>query len=446
MKPKRSGYLHSLAFEEGEFERSQALLETTSAPLGVILANTVGEALRANLSRDVAKNWISEADVVLQTMLADASMADEATRQAVKEMQRSLSESPQLSDEAVASEIRACSEELAQLVLSHWFAELHTLTITSDGFPLNTNMLPGTRSIEAVLDGLDFSAFGVNLPSVALAVRDYREMLIGQANKGVIEFAPQLFVVFDAADHEHPFRCFSSEDDARSAQAKSADLKAARAAGQTDPVLSGVTASALETKIKRLAETIRAVRRATLPMMPDGGVDLLTLANAAGALVSGASFPSGSSNASRQYGLDAKWRLAQEPVEMLLVESVGLGVDIFSTGLSVNMYEAQDILSAQSDSIRSLLFCYAGARGVNPNAALDIYAVTVAAGVECQFAPIDADLSGIMGMANASEHDFVQVMSLAHGVSSTIAEKLMSDSRAGAARMASLMNEVWADG
>lgn len=431
MKPKRSGYLHSLAFEEGEFERSQALLETTSAPLESILANTVGEALRANLSRDVAKNWISDADVVLRTMLADASMADEATCRAVEEMQHSLRESPQLSEEAVASEIRACSEELAQLVLSHWFAELHTLTITSDGFPLNTNMLPGTRSIEAVLDGLDFSAFGVTLPSVALAVRDYREMLIGQANKGVIEFAPQLFVVFDATDHEHPFRCFSSEDDARSAQAKS--------------VISSVTVPSPKTKIKRLIETIRAVRQATLPMMMEGEVDLLALANAAGALVNGASLPSNSSNASRKYGVVAKCRSAQEFAEMLLIESVGLGVDIFSTGLSANRNKAQDILSAQSDSIRSLLFCYAGARGVNPNTALDIYAVTVAAGIECQFGQIDADLAGITGVANASAQDFVQLMSRAHGVSSTIAEQLMSDSRAGAARMACPMNDVLAD-
>lgn len=428
MKPKRNGYLYSLAFEEGEFERSQALLEATLAPLASTLAASVGEALRSNLSKDIAEDWVSKANDVLKMMLSDASEGDEGVAQTISEMRHALSESPRLSDETIAAEIRACSEELAQLVLSHWFAELQTLTIPSDGIPLNANMLPGTRSIEAILDGLDFGAFGVTLPTVALAVRAYRDLLIGRANKGVIEFAPQLHIVLDPANSDHPFRCFSSESDARA--------KRVAATTASEMVLSR------EARKNRLVETIKAIRQATLPPETKAKVDLTTLANAVGSLMRETSFYPSRSNL--QYSVIENCRTPQEDAERFLVQSVGLGVDIFSTGLSADLLEAKNLLSANSDSIRSLLFCYASARGVNTDAAADIYTVTVAAGVECQFGQIDADV--VREMIDASAQDFGQVITNAYGVSSTTAEQLMRDSRTGMDYMAGpLMGEAWAD-
>lgn len=446
MKPKRSGYLYSLAFEEGEFERSQALLETTLAPFASILAGAMGEGLRANLSKEIAEEWVSKADNVLKAMLSDAPPADEAVTKTMDEMQRALRNSPRLSDATIEAEIRACSEELAQLVLAHWFAELHALTLPSDGVPLNSNMLPGTRSIEAILDGLDVGAFGVTLPTVALAVRAYRDLLIGKASKEVIEFGPQLYIAFDAADHVHPFRCFGSESDARSARAKrnAAASQVARMAHDPAPATASAMISSTEARTKRLVETLRAIRQATLPAEMQGGVDLATLASAVSALMHGASLHPTAFNSFRQHGLITNYRTQQEDAQKFLVESVGLGVDIFSSGLSANMHEAKNILSARSEPIRSLLFCYANARDVKVDAAADIYAVTVAAGVECQFGRIDVDLAKPIVDSFVPE-DFLQVMTSAYGVSSTTAEQLMRDSRTGTACMVSPMGEAWTD-
>lgn len=223
MNSQHNSYLFGTAFEPEEFERSQAQFEDAAATLGAILSTQVAEVMRSDLRKEISEEWVSAANEVLGLMLT-APPSDQDSQRFILEMQQSLKDQPRISDNAIEAEIRSFGEESAQIVLARWYAELHALSIPPEGVALNANMLPGTRSIEAILEPLNFGAFGVTNAMVALAVRAYRELLVVQAAGGVIAFAPQLFLLFDASNIKQPFQCFNSSDDATSAQQARARL------------------------------------------------------------------------------------------------------------------------------------------------------------------------------------------------------------------------------
>jgi len=429
MDAKFNAYLLETAFGPGEFERSQVQFEEASATLGAILSTHVADVMRSNLSKDIADEWVTAANEVLELMMVQTPSDQESQRVAL-EMQHALQAKPRLSDSTIEAEIQSFGDESAQLVLARWYAELHSLSIPVEGVPLNANMLPGTRSIEAILETLDFGAFGVTHATVALAVRAYRELLVAQAGDGVIAFAPQLFLLFNASNIDQPFRCFKSIEDAESAQR-------ARA-----PVAKAAVEECTGTPIWRygkerrsqLVRILEAVRRATLPSSDETGVDIGILVNAVAFLLDEMPARTLPGLSHWQPTCASTYFRGVAGAEKLLQESVGLGVDIFSAGMSSNLYEARHILSSRSAPIRDLLFLYANERDVKVGAAADIYAISVAAGVACQFRHFGG---GSQGAADpGARAGLMQAFKHKHGVSSRAASLLLSDSQAGTAYIA----------
>jgi hypothetical protein len=138
--------------------------------LGAILSTQVAEVMRASLRKDIAEEWVSAANEVLGLILAQTPSGQD-TQGVIAEMQQSLRDQPHLGEGTIDAEIQSFSEESAQRVLAQWYAELHALSIPAEGVALNANMLPGTRSIDAILEPLNFGALGVTDAMVALAVR-----------------------------------------------------------------------------------------------------------------------------------------------------------------------------------------------------------------------------------------------------------------------------------
>lgn len=429
MDAQFNAYLLETAFEPGEFERSQAQFEEATATLGAILSTHVAEVMRSNLSKDIADEWITAANEVLELMLVQTPSDQEAQRLAL-EMQHALQARPRLSDSTIEAEIRSFGDESAQLVLARWYAELHSLSIPAEGVPLNANMLPGTRSIEAILETLDFGAFGVSHATVALAVRAYRELLVAQAGDGLIAFGPQLFFLFHASNSDQPFRCFKSIEDAEAAQR----ARAPAAEAAVEECTSAPSWWHGNESRSHLVRILEAVRRATLPNSYESGVDIGILVSAVGLLLDEMPARSLPGLSHWQPACASTYFKGVAGAEKLLQESVGLGVDIFSAGMSSNLYEARHILSCRSAPIRDLLFLYANERDIKVGAAADIYAISVAAGVTCQFQHFGggsqgaADPGARAGLMQAFEHK--------HGVSSQSASLLLADSQAGTAYIA----------
>ena len=411
MKPQRSAYLESQAFQAGEFQRSQASFDRQVDGLADLLCERVGEAMRTRLQEDVAQEWVDAAHRVLETLLPGVRGAEHDLAQTALDLQGALRESPRLSDAAIESEIRACSEELAQLVLGRWFEQLHALSMAEAGEPLNANMLPGTRSIEGVLDGIDFAAYAVTDAAVALAVRAYRERLIADAEGGIIEFGPRLHIDFDATNPHQPFTAFLKREDALRAQAMR------KTQAREEAAVSILPAPEPLWEMGSILETLGAVRQATLPGTRERCVDLRTLGQAVAAWLGDA--PAAMPSA------------PTENAEMLLLESIGMGVDIFSCGLSANLAEAKRMLRDRSSGIRERLYGYADARDIKVGAATDIFAMSVAVGVAGQFQSLGLDPLA----TEAAMRQLTEKFGAVYGVSSETVEQLVGDSRTTTAHM-----------
>jgi hypothetical protein len=431
MKPEDNAYLNSLAFAEGEYRNSQAQFDTAAAALGKILEAQVGDVMRANLQKDIAQEWVTAADTLLKSILAERAVSDRQAVLAVGELQDSLADNCQLDRDTVEAEVQAFSNDCAQRVLASWYAELHSLSIPKEGIPLNANMLPGTRSIEELLEAMDFGVFGVTSAVVGHAVRAYREWLVKQASNGIISFAPQLFILFDMSNANQPFQCFVSMGDAEGAR-----LTRAQKASPKDHAPIAARAKAQPTpsdRLERLVSMLKAIRYATLPTETAPHVEIGKLANAVALLLH--ELPK------RDLTHSPDWSPFVAPhhaigqhgeAERMLLDSVGMGVDIFSSALSANLYSAENMLSAKSGPIRALLFRYASARGVMVDAVVDLYAVNVTAGVECQLGQNFDDLMN----ATSSHEVIVRELERVHGMSSQTATQLLEDSRSGTAYIA----------
>ena len=426
MNSQYDEFLFSNAFEPEEFEHSQMQFENAAAVLGEIFSTQLAEVMRTNLQKEISEEWVSAADEILGSILSQPP-SYQCSQNAILEMRQCLKSKPLISETTIDAEIRNFGEECAQLILARWYAELHTLSIPSEGVALNANMLPGTRSIEEILKPLDFEAFGVTNAMLALAIRAYREMLVMQAVGGVIEFAPQLFLIFDVSNNNQPFQCFKSLDDATSAKQTRAWLLAQTSADMQTEVQNHQLS--LE-KRNHLIDVLEAVRRATLPDSSATGMNISILADAVGFFLG--EIPAWPSYSSQHLNTNYKshYFAPHSGAEKLLQESVGLGVDIFSAGMSADLHQAKSLLRSHSAPIRDLLFCYADARDVKVSAVADIYAIAVVVGVECQFRQFVGKSTMLSSLAH---EDLKQAFVNAHGVSSHAATQLVDDSRTGTA-------------
>ena len=122
MKPEKD-FFDKEAFELGEFERLQALMDGSVRDFAEHLHNPVGNILRREMSESIAGDWVEKALALLKpyTEGESARLTQEA-QALIQELQRTISE--KISDSEIEDEIESCVRALSQSVLGRWYSVL----------------------------------------------------------------------------------------------------------------------------------------------------------------------------------------------------------------------------------------------------------------------------------------------------------------------------------
>lgn len=371
MKPQ-SPYLTSLAISLEEHSRDVSELTATIAELARFIHEQVEEPIRSQMAGAIASHWLDAADQVLAFVLQEAGEAGEAANLELARVKEEFARNPHLEQSAVEEEILGFSRLLSERLLARWYSALHALDIPATGVGLNASMLPGSTSFEDLLECVDIGSHDVSTSMVSLGVRGYRESLRARAEGNVIACGGDLFMVFNPESQNLPFTCFSSFNDASAA----ARVLTKSRTGQHDAWSRHVQ--------RRRAEILNAARRAILPSRIRESISIAALGEAVEMLVSDLQRQSaGRTWHEPETAIPGLRRLDKD--ERLLAHPVVIGVDAISAAFGGPWDLAMCKLEERSAVIRAALFDYADAREITPGAAADIFAVNVAAGVQCQF-------------------------------------------------------------
>lgn len=423
---KKQDFLAGRGFAIGEFEELQALFDRSIDQLSTALCEPVGRGLRAQLAHEISDPYVTSAKQILDSMLSRLPAAghrEAASADLARRLRAELDSDAPLDDADIDREVRSCSREIAERVLARWFDKLHRALRESKSLRLNANLLPGTSSVEEMLAGIDFESHGVGKLIVVNGLRTYWETLArtAQDKQEPVQLGRRLFIVPDPSEADQPFILFSDGGEARE-----------RAKGKPAATMSMAVAPTREReREKRYLHLYRLVRTILAPPRPVFVQNELALG------VFRTSMASKRTNQLVQWDsarMEAALFGEHPGPELVLMESVERGIDLFVAGLAAGEEAAGNLLGSVEGRIPQHLADYAIARDLPIDAVEDAFALAVCVGVEYQpmrYRPSNVTGSLLMGeIINFDPHrQFAQ----AHQVKQDDAVTLISAAFAGSA-------------
>jgi len=197
-------FLDSEAFEPGEFEATQLRLDQLLAGLRKLLFGPVREAICSDL-----KSMAQQVEPGVG--LSGACSICVGDQGPSKKECGTARTCVRLDPSDVDAQAVTSAQELSHLALSCWLAPLTSMPAPAGGLTLNREMLPGPLITEQVLQSLPIESYGVSMPDVIEALRQFRENLVLEAGIRPIELGPRLTIVYDSTETNWPFRLFHSD-------------------------------------------------------------------------------------------------------------------------------------------------------------------------------------------------------------------------------------------
>jgi hypothetical protein len=413
---KQTDFLARRRFAVGEFEAQQALFDRSIVQLSRALAEPVGRALSAQQKQDVATPYLAASRQMLDSLLGRASPAEEvgeaASMSLARRLRAELDSAPDLDDTEIEREVQSCSRELAERVLARWFDRLHRALRGNPSCMLSANLLPGTLSMEEMLEGIDFESHGVAKLMVVNGLRTYWDELTRASleTRQPIELGLRTWIVPCPGRVDQPFTLF---------QEQGAALEALKPAlvPSTPPA-----APRSEERYLRLYELVRRVLRPGAPVWHELALGVYRLSQAD----------------KRSNGL-VRWEdgriesaLFSDGLmveERQLMASVETGVDLVVAGLAAGDEQVGLLLHSDRYGIPQHLAAYAGLRGLPLDAVQDAFALAVSVGVEYQPTRLRVAAAGLHEPGFDAHRRFAET----HGVTQNAAVRLVSTSFAGTA-------------